>query len=799
MKKKKLGKNLKRLIILFFVFGMGVIGINLVKAGGNDSSMLKNRVEGVYAVTKLNGTDRIFHLNMYTMNGRVAYCIEIGVDIDTAIYNSTYDFSISNLSEQQIKYIRNLSYFGYGYEGHKDYRYYMATQELIWEYLNDIDVSWTNELNVDGEKININNYKQEITSLVNGYNQQLKFAGYNRGGNVIIGERRSFMVSGGSLAYYEILPGEHYTASIDGRTLTIDFGTDYLGYEFVYLIKKKFYGYDSLLYYKGESQKLISNGDIDERVGLLFNIIGRNITFLIVDNSGIKSNNQNDFKGISYELSLGDDKVYELNENDNGKISFEDGVFGNYCVKQISTNDAYELNDEEICFEFNENFDDVVYLEVNPVLYDLQILKLYGKSNDLQVEEGVIFDIYNYDGSLYERVITDDSGMINMKIPYGKYFVKQISGKSGYEMVEDFEVLAIGDNKELKYTLVDKSVLVDLIINSRDVENNLIRDNDIIYKIVNVETNEYVKIDGKSEFRNNDGKVLVEDIEYGNYVVEIIDNSLDYERIIDKIEVYINDDSDFKFHNGKLEMEVDANYSLVKGGVKIRAYEEIFVSNEGSFYYKYVNDGGSKFDLVSDENIMVNGEIIYKKGDKILDIVTNDNGEYVIGDLYRGKYVLISEYGVKKEFYINNKVIVDVEFKKKAKKGEGIIYNIADDGDGIENSVIDIYDENNEVIFVGITNDRGMIDIKDLVVGDYCFRQKKVDNKYIFNDNKYCFSISDDKIVELEIVNKLKKEQEIEVPNTFNEGKKVFKLIITILVGGIGVIFLTKKVIKREL
>lgn len=799
MKKKKLGKNLKRLIILFFVFGVGVIGINLVKAGGNDSSMLKNRVEGVYAVTKLNGTDRIFHLNMYTMNGRVAYCIEIGVDIDTAIYNSTYDFSISNLSEQQIKYIRNLSYFGYGYEGHKDYRYYMATQELIWEYLNDIDVSWTNELNVDGEKININNYKREITSLVNGYNQQLKFAGYNRGENVIIGERRSFMVSGGSLAYYEILPSEHYIASIDGRTLTIDFGTDYLGYEFVYLIKKKFYGYDSLLYYKGESQKLISNGDIDERVGLLFNIIGRNITFLIVDNSGIKSNNQNDFKGINYELFLGDDKVYELNENDNGKISFEDGVFGNYCVKQISTNDAYELNNEEICFEFNENFDDVVYLEVNPVLYDLQILKLYGKSNDLQVEEGVIFDIYNYDGSLYERVITDDSGMINMKIPYGKYFVKQISGKSGYEMVEDFEVLAIGDNKELKYTLVDKSVLVDLIINSRDVENNLIRDNDIIYKIVNVETNEYVEIDGKSEFRNNDGKVLVEDIEYGDYVVEIIDNSLDYERIIDKIEVYINDDSDFKFHDGKLEMEVDANYSLVKGGVKIRAYEEIFVGNEGSFYYKYVNDSGSKFDLVSDENIMVNGEIVYKKGDKILDIVTNDNGEYVISDLYRGKYVLISEYGVKKQFYINSKEIVDVEFKKKAKKGEGIIYNIADDGDGIENSVIEIYDENDEVIFVGITNDRGMIDIKDLVIGDYCFRQKKVDNRYIFNDNKYCFSISDDKIVELEIVNKLKKEQEIEVPNTFNEGKKVFKLIITILVGGIGIIFLIKKVIKREL
>ena len=101
--------------MIFLVIIIGIFSFKMVKAGINDSLIKKNRIDGVYAVTRLDGKDRIFYLNMYTLNERVAYCIEIGVDIDTDIYNSTYDFSVSGLSNEQIEYIRNISYFGYGY------------------------------------------------------------------------------------------------------------------------------------------------------------------------------------------------------------------------------------------------------------------------------------------------------------------------------------------------------------------------------------------------------------------------------------------------------------------------------------------------------------------------------------------------------------------------------------------------------------------------------------------------------------------------------------------------------------
>ena len=57
---------------------------------------------------------------MYEMNGRVSYCIDLGVDITTSIYHSTNDFSISYLSNDQIEYISSISYFGYKYDGHDD-------------------------------------------------------------------------------------------------------------------------------------------------------------------------------------------------------------------------------------------------------------------------------------------------------------------------------------------------------------------------------------------------------------------------------------------------------------------------------------------------------------------------------------------------------------------------------------------------------------------------------------------------------------------------------------------------------
>ena len=49
----------------------------------------------------------------------------------------------------------------------------MASQELIWEYLSNAEVEWTNEMKVDGDRINIDEYKSDILELKSKYDNIL--------------------------------------------------------------------------------------------------------------------------------------------------------------------------------------------------------------------------------------------------------------------------------------------------------------------------------------------------------------------------------------------------------------------------------------------------------------------------------------------------------------------------------------------------------------------------------------------------------------------------------------------------
>ena len=49
------------------------------------------------------------------------------------IYNSTSDWNITNLSEDVIKYIERVGYFGYEYSGHNDDKYWACNTRVNLE------------------------------------------------------------------------------------------------------------------------------------------------------------------------------------------------------------------------------------------------------------------------------------------------------------------------------------------------------------------------------------------------------------------------------------------------------------------------------------------------------------------------------------------------------------------------------------------------------------------------------------------------------------------------------------------
>ena len=173
MKKENNPKRIKKISLIILLLVLSLITTS-VHAGTNDSVLIRNKQYDVYAIAPLSDRTHLYNLEMYTINDTPAYCIELGKSITNTTYNSIDNIEeqkrITNLTNTQLEYIKLVSFFGYLYKNHTSREYYMATQEIIWEYLNNIDITWTSEENFNGPKINIDSYKNEILDLINNYN-----------------------------------------------------------------------------------------------------------------------------------------------------------------------------------------------------------------------------------------------------------------------------------------------------------------------------------------------------------------------------------------------------------------------------------------------------------------------------------------------------------------------------------------------------------------------------------------------------------------------------------------------------
>ena len=448
-------------------------------------------------------------------------------------------------------------------------------------------------------------------------------------------------------------------------------------------------------------------------------------------------------------------------------------------------NVAYSFNFTTHYFDFYN--DEVIYIDVEPIVNTIKILKYYGEGDDLKKEKGVVFDLYNEDGTFYDSFVTNDKGVAEIRVPSGIYLVKQKNSSYGYKRVEDFEVNAVFYSRQpIKYTLVDEAIKFNLFINSKDIDCNFIVEDGISYRIKYED--KYLEFDGKNIFENIDGVVVyLKGFYYGDYVIEIINDSNNYVSDVDSLEVKIGDGSNFILKDGELSLEVDVIYNIKKGNLKVKTIKEEVNYRDNSFSYSYVDNEDVEVSLVADRDIVVNNNIVYKKGDVIERIITDSKGDYLLDDLYLGNYCLIDKDGNKNCFEVVDKEEILVKISSDLKKGNANVLNISSDLENIMGTVMEFTNSDGKIIHVGATNEDGIIKINDLVYGEYCFSQKSINNKYVLNDDSVCFSIDSGDVVNVEVVNKKAGKRLIIVPNTFSDKKDLRKLIVllSILVGGI--------------
>ena len=121
------------------------------------------------------------------------------------------------------------------------------------------------------------------------------------------------------------------------------------------------------------------------------------------------------------------------------------------------------------------------------------------------------------------------------------------------------------------------------------------------------------------------------------------------------------------------------------------------------------------------------------------------------------------------------------EVKNEKIKSKVIIYKVDESNNSLNGVHINIYDENDKIIYKGVTDKDGNIEV-ELSYGKYYYKEISTIDGYIINDEKVYFNITNDnETLEFNFVN-IKKE--IEVPNT-GANKQNFLLPNLLIILGI--------------
>ncbi len=197
--------------------------------------------------------------------------------------------------------------------------------------------------------------------------------------------------------------------------------------------------------------------------------------------------------------------------------------------------------------------------------------------------------------------------------------------------------------------------------------------------------------------------------------------------------------------------------------------------------------------------------VIYRKKDNktMATLTTNEEG-YAEVLLPYGEYILKQVSG-KTGYYLQEDVVFSVNEKKNREKKEIQLVNFPYQGKleflkldaatrkGLKDAFIEIYSEEDVLVFQGKTDEFGKLIVNNLDYGKYYLKEKQAPKGYALSVGKNYFEINEaGQVVSLELEN----EQEVVVPSTNKISFPVY-LFLSILcfsLGTISILYAKKKI-----
>lgn len=330
---------------------------------------------------------------------------------------------------------------------------------------------------------------------------------------------------------------------------------------------------------------------------------------------------------------------------------------------------------------------------------------------------GVVFGLYRKDGTEISRATTNEKGVAIFNNLYqGNYILKEISTNSEYILNKNDFNVNVTFNKTETINLENEHKKGNLKIFKVDRDDNKISLGGVEFELYN---NELKKVIGKYKTDYN-GEIFIENLRTGSYKLHEIETNKWYNLGEDKeIAIFWNDTTEETIEN-----------ELKKSKVKIIKVDKD--NNE-------IKLSGVKFEVLDDKN-------------NILEIVeTNENGEAITSEYSVREYeklylreketlenyvlndelteIVLEENQIKTVTFENEKIKGSIKILKVS-NGYNQVLNI-DDGTPLKGAKFVIVNSFGEIIGVYETDEKGLIQIDNLLYGEYTIYEYDVPEGYL--------------------------------------------------------------------
>ena len=555
-------KKILKIFLLLFVLGFAKTNV----LAEENYIYLGDKIPGIRLYLKTPTVEK--YKNMYEIinrdTGEYVYCIEPGVVLKNGNFKAYQDLSkISHdlgITNEDWNYLRTIAYYGYGYRDRSDIKWYAATQFMIWEYLlegkGEIYFVDQNNQKIDLLKEEIDAIKKdlEIHKLMPSFLENASLQ------EVKIGDTLTYIDENHILEDFRVTVSD-IDYKIEGNKLTLTFDTP--GYQMIGFKREMGTLAIPKIFYSPSNQAVMGKGIVNRNYQRLeFQVSLPSFTLKK------KSNEESSLslEGAKYGIYYENGNLYQTIVTDSkGEAFLEEIPLGKYYLQEIEAPYGYCLNDEKVYFEVKDK--DVVLEVEDEVIKKKIVIEKYLENYDgsLELEVNAEFQVLDLKGNVVTTFKTNEYGKFAIFLPYGEYVIKQITSKEGYQLAEDISLIVNEDTNLEPIVIKNPQIVGSLRILKKDQDTKELIVDGARFKIRNVDTNQFLQINGNEVFDVVDGVLLIENLCYGNYELIEVEAPNHYQ---------ILEESIFFQIRGEEEITLEVFNQLQNGMIQIEKLDE---------------------------------------------------------------------------------------------------------------------------------------------------------------------------------------------------------------------------------